>query len=85
MTKPSKLGPGWTAWQGRAGFSYKVGNLRCDMAPVPGTRERLTFWRAEIWRGDNRSEILATLDEDNHWDLAREVTRECARLQGGGK
>ena len=63
----------WTSWKGVAGFSYKYGEYRADMEPVPNPENVMEKWRAVVWRGNDRGDVVAVVTGLTHWHCADEV------------
>lgn len=74
------LGASWESW-GRdvgLGFSWKLGDLRADMAPGRNPETELIEWTAIVWRGDDRANVVVQLSGDTHWEVA-ELVNELAK------
>lgn len=86
----SRRGPGlgwrWRSWTRDAGlgFSYReerADGIRADMAPAVNPETQLTEWRAILWRGTERANVLAEVWAPTHWDCARAVEAKAAELR----
>lgn len=65
---------------GGFGYSFKDGDVRADMQPL-SERGRPYTWRAVLWLGMDRENVVQTLGADDHWDLAELVAAAAADLQ----
>lgn len=74
------LGPRWRSW-GRdvgLGYSWRAGDLRADLEPGKDEATGLVEWRATVWRGRDRTDVVAELTGRTHWQVAAEVDERFA-------
>lgn len=69
------LGSRWGSWGKDVGlgYSWKRGDLRADLQPVKNEMTGLIEWTAVVWRGDVRSNVVATVSGPTLWDVAEAV------------
>lgn len=69
------LGPCFDSWGKDVGlgYSWKRGDLRAELHPVRSEATGLTEWTAVVWRGDVRSDVIATISGPTLWDVAEAV------------
>lgn len=65
---------GWVGWgKVGVGFSMTNGEVRADMEPTKNPSSGLIEWRAVIWKGDDRQNVVAEVWGPCHLTCAREA------------
>lgn len=81
MPKAKPLGKGWTPWTHKIGFSFKQGDIRADLWPA--WRSWREPWIYEVWRGNDRANLLAEGSASHHWEGADRVHEAIKLIESG--